>query len=76
MSYLIIEKYRIKDGLLRWPSGKESAYLVGDTGSIPGSERAPEKEMITQSRILAWKISWTQESGGLQSMGSQKVGHS
>ena len=31
-----------------------------------------EKEMATHSIILAWKIPWTDESGGLQSMGSQK----
>ena len=35
---------------------------------------ALEKEMATHS-ILAWKISWTAEPGGLQSMGSQRVGH-
>ena len=34
-----------------------------------------EKEMATHSSILAWRIPWTQESGGLQSMGSQRVGH-
>ena len=34
-----------------------------------------EKEMATHSNILAWKISWTEEPGGLQSMGSQRVGH-
>ena len=32
-----------------------------------------EKEMATHSGILAWKISWAEELGGLQSMGSQKV---
>ena len=31
--------------------------------------------MATRSSILAWKISWTEEPGGLQSMGSQRVGH-
>ena len=31
--------------------------------------------MATLSSILAWKISWTEEPGGLQSMGSQRVGH-
>ena len=31
--------------------------------------------MATQSSILAWEIPWTEESGGLQSMGSQRVGH-
>ena len=36
---------------------------------------ALEKEMATHSSILAWRISWTEEPGGLQSMGSHKVGH-
>ena len=31
--------------------------------------------MATHSSILAWKISWTEEPGGLQSMGPQRVGH-
>ena len=35
-------------------------------------EDALEKEMATHSSILAWKIPWTEEPGGLQSMGSQK----
>ena len=34
-----------------------------------------EKEMATHSSILPWKISWTEEPGGLQSMGSQRVRH-
>ena len=34
-----------------------------------------EKEMATYSGILAWKISWTEESGGPQFVGSQRVGH-
>ena len=40
-----------------------------DLGSIPGLGRSQG------SRILAWKIPWTEEPGGLQSMGSQKTGH-
>ena len=40
-----------------------------------GWEDPLEKEMATHSSILAWKISWTQESGGLQSIGLQRVGH-
>ena len=40
-----------------------------------GWEDPLEKEMATHSSILAWKISWTKEPGGLQSMGSQRVGH-
>ena len=31
--------------------------------------------MVTRSSILAWKVSWTEEPGGLQSMGSQRAGH-
>ena len=40
-----------------------------------GQEDPLEKEMATHSSILAWKILWTEEPGGLQSMGSQKVRH-
>ena len=40
-----------------------------------GWEDPLEKEMVTHSSILASKISWTQEPGGLQSMGLQRVGH-
>ena len=39
-------------------------------------EDALEKEMATHSSILAWKIPWMEESGRLQSLGSQRVGHS
>ena len=45
---------------------------AGDTGSIPGREDPLKKEMATHSSILAWEIPWTEEPGGLQSMGSQK----
>ena len=40
-----------------------------------GQEDPPEKGMATCSSILAWRISWTEEPGGLQSMRSQRVGH-
>ena len=40
-----------------------------------GWEELLEKEMATHSSILAWKIPWTEEPGGLQSMGLQRVGH-
>ena len=42
---------------------------------IPGSGRSSEKEMATHSSILVWEIPWTEEPGGLQSMGLQRVGH-
>ena len=53
-------------------------YTAGDeghVGSIPGEGRFLEKEMVIHFSILAWKISWTDEPGGLQSMGLQRVGH-
>ena len=40
-----------------------------------GQEDLLEKEMATHFSILAWKIPWTEESGRLQSMGSQRVRH-
>ena len=48
---------------------------AGDTDSIPGLGRSLEREMATHSSILAWKIPRTEERGGLQSMGTQGVGH-
>ena len=44
-------------------------------GSIPGSGRSPAVGNGTPASILAWKIPWTEEPGGLQSMGSARVGH-
>ena len=40
-----------------------------------GGEDSLEEEMATHSNILAWKIPWTEEPGGLKSMGLQTVGH-
>ena len=40
-----------------------------------GQEDPLEKKMATQSSIFAWKIPWREESGGLQFMGSQRVGY-
>ena len=40
-----------------------------------GQEEPLEKGMATHSSILAWRIPWTEEPGGLQSMESQRVGH-
>ena len=48
--------------------GKDSVCNEGDRGSIPGSEDPLEKEMATHSSILTWRISWTEEPGGLQAM--------
>ena len=40
-----------------------------------GQEDPLEDSMATHSSILAWRISWTEEPSGLQSIGSQRVGH-
>ena len=47
---------------------------AGDASSIPGWGRSSEKKMATRSSTLAWEIPGTEEPGGLQSMGSQRVG--
>ena len=47
-----------------------------ETQILPvGCEDALEEEMATHSSILAWKILWTENTGGLQSMSSQRVKH-
>ena len=55
--------------------GKESVPKPGHQSSIPGSEDLLEKRMATHSSILAGRIPWTEEPGGLQYMGSQRVRH-
>ena len=40
-----------------------------------GQEDPVEKEMATHSSILAWRIPWAEETGALQSTGSQRIGH-
>ena len=40
-----------------------------------GQEDPPEQKMMTHPSILAWEIPWTEEPGGLQSMGSKTVGY-
>ena len=42
---------------------------------IPGLGSSPGGRMATHSSILAWRIPWAEEPGGLQTMGSQTVGH-
>ena len=48
---------------------------VGDLGLISGLGRSLEEEMATHSSILDWEIPWTEEPGGLQSLGLPRVGH-
>jgi len=47
---------------------------AGDASLIPGMGRSFREAMATHSSILSWKIPWTEEPGGLQSMGWQRVG--
>ena len=58
-------------------NGNESACNAGDPGSIPALGRSPGEGngMTSHSSILAWRIPWTEEPGGLQSMGSLRLGH-
>ena len=60
---------------LGFPDGSVVKYLSANArvaGLIPGSGRLPEKEMANHSSIPAWRIPWTEEPGGLLSMGSPK----
>ena len=62
--------------LLWWLSGKESACNeedAGDARSILDWEDSLEEGMTTHSSILAWRIPWTENPGGLQSIGLQRV---
>ena len=52
-----------------------NAWDTGDMGLILGQEDPLEEQMATHSSILAWRILWTEELGGLQSSGLQTVRH-
>ena len=57
---------------------KNLPAIAGDIGARVqslGQEDPLEKGLATHSSILAWKTPWTEEPGGLQSRGSQRVGH-
>ena len=64
-----------KKGFSGGSDSKEPACNPGDLGLIPGSGRSLENGIATHSSILAWRIPWIEEPGGLQSMGSHRVGH-
>ena len=67
------------EGLPRWPSANEFTCQCQSRRRCrfyPWAGKIPqEKEIATRSSILAWRIPWTEEPGGPQSMGSQRVGH-
>ena len=54
---------------------QESTCSAGDVCSSLGREDSLEKEMTIHSSSLAWEIPWTEEPGGLQSVGSLRLGH-
>ena len=55
------------------PVVKNPPVNAGDVGLIPGQEDPLEKAMATHSSTLAWGVLWTEEPGGLQSVGLQKL---
>ena len=74
----IKRNYNDTNGFPRRLDDKEPTCTTGDSGdsgSISGLGRLPEEEMATHSSILAWRIPWIKEPGGLQSMGLQRVEH-
>ena len=71
----LLRNLKISKGFPSSADGKASDYNARDLGSIPRLRRSLQKEMATHSSILAWRTPWTEESGGLQSMRSQRVRH-
>ena len=74
-----MDKLHLDLGFPGGSDGKEFACNAGDSGSILGPEDSLEKGMATHSSIPApfqyfWRIPWAEEPGGLQTMGSQRVG--
>ena len=69
---MILKGSHLKRSFLGGSDDKASAYNVRDRGSFLGQEDLLEKEMATHSSILAWKIPWTEEPGGLQPWGCKE----
>ena len=62
-------------GLASWLCDKELPASAGEGGSIPGQVGSPGEGNGDPSRILVWKVPWTEGPDGLQSLGLQRVGH-
>ena len=87
MSSLYIVTYclfNLYEECIIWNAGLDEAQLesrlLEEISRTSDMQMTPplwqkEKEMATHSSTLAWKIPWTEKPGGLQSMGSQRVGH-
>ena len=74
-AFFMVHLPHLRDGFPGGLDGKASAYNVETWVQSLGREDLLEKEMATHSSTLAWKIPCTEESGKLQSMGSQRVRH-
>ena len=68
---IFILSYKCTLGFPSGSNGKESAYNARDLSLISGLGRLTEKGVATHSSILTWRITWTEEAGETQSMGSQ-----
>ena len=64
-----------KLGFTGGSEGKNLPAVCENQVPFLGKEDLLEKRMTTHSSILAWRILWTEGPGGLQSMGSQRIGH-
>ena len=62
-------------GLPWWLSSNEHACNAGDSFRSLGWKDPLEEGWATHSSVLVWRIPWTEEPGGLQSLRSQRIGH-
>ena len=62
-------------GLPQWLKGEESACSAGDVGSVSGSGRSPGEGNGNPVQYSCLGVPWTEEPGGLRSVGLQGVGH-
>ena len=74
-SWTRLSDFHFRLGFPCGSDGKESACSVGDLGSIPGSGRSPEEGDGNPLQYSCQRIPRTEDPGGLQSMGSPRVGH-
>ena len=71
-SFFIAERFH--HGFPWWPGSKECICQAGDTGLTPGSGRTSGEGNGTPLQYSCWKVPWTEQSGGLQSMGLNNSG--
>ena len=69
------DKIDMSHGNLNFPDGSDSKESACNTGDPMDWEDPLEEGMAAHSGIPAWRIPWTEEPGGRQPMGSQRVGH-